>query len=479
MFFRKQIAELVKKYNLDFHFASNYHKLIEWCANNPERWPSSESKDIEEKKLGMWCHARRTEYKKGTLLVERIEALNAINFPWAPREEEFQSNLARLEEWRANNPERWPTSVSKDIEERKLGIWCKSRRKEYKKDALLVERREALNAINFPWSLRNPPEDIDISKLKTSENDGNILPNLSKNKKTDSNKQKIIYQQYADLINRSTFGGLLWNLKYGEKINKQGSNNTKQRAVNLTRNFYSGGLGYLLNTFLDNGLLHIAEYAPSKGTTFSIYKSNPEDDGSLKGKIARLIKYLNSEMVQADKRSQYIKTEAEKLLEQILINLPDENTLDQEEANRIAYLLKKEHYYFNSWLITKFLMNNVQRVWLFNTAVKTFEIFNKELSILLRTAEDNINENQLQLVHLLQDELLTYLYVYHNYLELKINNGQYAEDLEIIDLFVEDYYARYFEEQDFNADEYFNTIKQRRDDFQELVTKYLTKLIKK
>ena len=65
-------------------------KFIELCGfrkNNPTKWPSQSSNDINEKNLGLWCNHQRMRYlgklkKYKEFPKERCAKLNSIHFNW-------------------------------------------------------------------------------------------------------------------------------------------------------------------------------------------------------------------------------------------------------------------------------------------------------------------------------------------------------------------------------------------------------------
>jgi hypothetical protein len=104
--------------------------------------------------LGSWCHSRRTEYEKGQLSQEHIDALEALGFLWDPLEEDFQEALGYLKGYKAEHGDcRVPHSFKTDDGFR-LGSWCRSRRAQYPKGRLSQERIDALEALGFIWDLR-------------------------------------------------------------------------------------------------------------------------------------------------------------------------------------------------------------------------------------------------------------------------------------------------------------------------------------
>jgi superfamily II DNA/RNA helicase len=120
-------------------FQSRYQALLLFAEKN-QRTPSMTDKDPEAKRLGQWCHTRRTEYKKKTLSQDRIQMLKKVPYwAWDPIEEQFQSQYQAPLLFAEKN-QRTPSETDKDPETKRLGIWCNTRRKEYKKKTLSQDR---------------------------------------------------------------------------------------------------------------------------------------------------------------------------------------------------------------------------------------------------------------------------------------------------------------------------------------------------
>jgi len=118
-------------------------------------------------RLGAWCAVRRTQRKGGKLSLERIAALDALGFTWAPFEEAFHSGLAELAAYveahgDAGVPKRYtsPTGF-------RLGPWCVSRRNDLKAGRLTAERVAALDALGFVWDPLQETFEAGLAELAT------------------------------------------------------------------------------------------------------------------------------------------------------------------------------------------------------------------------------------------------------------------------------------------------------------------------
>ena len=130
-----------------------YGLLKQFRQLNPTRWPSSTIENPDERKLGLWCLTKRQAFKKGELTLDRKKALDDIGFQWDPYEEDFQNNLNLLKDFRSKNPNEWPSQISDNKSESKLGGWCTARRKDFKKGKLLRNRVKALEDLGFSWDV--------------------------------------------------------------------------------------------------------------------------------------------------------------------------------------------------------------------------------------------------------------------------------------------------------------------------------------
>jgi superfamily II DNA or RNA helicase len=126
--------------------SDNFHRQVQdylsFVTTN-QRLPSYASKNIEEKKLGSWCVARRAQ--RNTMSKKRRELLEDLPFwTWDPFADEFQNKVQAYISFVTNN-NRSPNSESKITEEQKLGAWCQNcRQVRYK---FSKERLEILEAL--------------------------------------------------------------------------------------------------------------------------------------------------------------------------------------------------------------------------------------------------------------------------------------------------------------------------------------------
>lgn len=160
------------------HWITEYEKRLQT--------PSSHSKDIEEKRAGLWQGIQRVAYKNGTLSQERIKELVASpGWEWGPQRvaykqgplsQEHIKELVASPEWewgpqraQKDTTYRWeeqlqhwiiqyeklqrkPSTISKDSEEKRAGIWQHTQRTTYNKGILSQERIDELEGIpGWEW----------------------------------------------------------------------------------------------------------------------------------------------------------------------------------------------------------------------------------------------------------------------------------------------------------------------------------------
>ena len=119
-----------------------FEKLKEFINENNKR-PSGESKNAEEKQLGIWLSKQLRNYKNAEMNEER-------NNLWTPFLEEYEKhfltddeiwlkNFEKLKKF-INNNQRRPSTISKNTEEKRLGQWSSQQHKHYKNKEMSEER---------------------------------------------------------------------------------------------------------------------------------------------------------------------------------------------------------------------------------------------------------------------------------------------------------------------------------------------------
>jgi superfamily II DNA or RNA helicase len=142
--------------DLDAVWTNNYDAVKKWYNDHNGQKPSSESKDAEEKRLGLWCGTQRTNKKKGKLDEDRIEQLEKIvGWEWElDLDAVWTNNYNEVKKWYNDHNGQKPSETSKDAEEKRLGKWCGTQRTNKKKGKLDEDRIEQLELIvGWEWEL--------------------------------------------------------------------------------------------------------------------------------------------------------------------------------------------------------------------------------------------------------------------------------------------------------------------------------------
>ena len=123
--------------------------------NKLQKNPSKYSNDPKEKRAGLWMMHIRASYKKGRLSQERIDELEAIpGWKWGTHREEVYTWEEHLQHWITEYEKRLqtPSSHSKDLEEKRAGVWQGTQRVAYKNGTLSQERiKELVASPGWEW----------------------------------------------------------------------------------------------------------------------------------------------------------------------------------------------------------------------------------------------------------------------------------------------------------------------------------------
>ncbi|KAL7514863.1 hypothetical protein ACHAXN_012150 [Cyclotella atomus] len=149
-----------------------YDKLVTFKQENGHCRVPCRYKDDPD--LGGWVKFQREKYKRGSMIEDRIELLNAIGFTWSIRDislnaaaadgqsipirttylkQKWQEQYDKLVSFQQQHGHcRVPNRYKSD---EFLGSWVKSQREQYKRGSMSQDRIELLNNIGFTWSVRN------------------------------------------------------------------------------------------------------------------------------------------------------------------------------------------------------------------------------------------------------------------------------------------------------------------------------------
>jgi len=129
-------------------------QLVLFRKKNPDRWPSKDVKDREEKLLGSWCNNNRMWYKGklkgvGPYPEYRQKKLEGIGFKWHQdeRERRWHKKYQEIRKYRKENPGKWPP-----VKMYHLYKWMQNQRRFYRKGTLQQERIDLLNKLGFVWN---------------------------------------------------------------------------------------------------------------------------------------------------------------------------------------------------------------------------------------------------------------------------------------------------------------------------------------
>jgi superfamily II DNA or RNA helicase len=127
--------------------------------NKLQTAPSQISNETEEKRAGVWQSTQRTAKKGGTLSVERSAELEAIpGWEWGTEREETYTWEEQRTHWITvyTRIQKAPSTISKEKEEKRAGIWQSNQRKAKKTGTLYAERIAELEAIpGWEWGTEN------------------------------------------------------------------------------------------------------------------------------------------------------------------------------------------------------------------------------------------------------------------------------------------------------------------------------------
>ena len=161
----------------------NWDEMLERLKTFKEQYQTFQipKKTNEEKQLASWIFTQRISNNNGKLSQDRIDKLNAIQFPWvigrgrrkiganATLKKEKINNLSVEKLRKHKHDDRWMemfdkikkyTDQYKDFyiprspdEYNQLRIWAITQRIAYKSNKLSQERIATLNSIQFPWTI--------------------------------------------------------------------------------------------------------------------------------------------------------------------------------------------------------------------------------------------------------------------------------------------------------------------------------------
>ena len=125
--------------------------------------------------LRVWCTHQRKAKKSGTLSLERIARLEALEFAWEPFEAAWEDMVNRLAAYKAQHGN---CDVPQDHNsDRQLGTWCAVQRHARKIGRHSAERIARLDALGFVWGPKKAVWEDKFSRLvayKAQHGDCNV-----------------------------------------------------------------------------------------------------------------------------------------------------------------------------------------------------------------------------------------------------------------------------------------------------------------
>jgi superfamily II DNA or RNA helicase len=175
------LSENIKKLN---SFEESYDELKKWIEIN-DALPSRYSKNKIEKKLGRFCARMREKKTIKNINDEQHNELEKLKHWYWKKEDTFDNIYDKVKEWICHN-NKLPSSISKNITEKKYGKWCISMRKN-KKNKLLNEKKiNKLNKLSgWYWN-----KEETFNKMFD-----NVVIWINKNKRIPSNKSKNVLEK--------------------------------------------------------------------------------------------------------------------------------------------------------------------------------------------------------------------------------------------------------------------------------------------
>lgn len=152
--------------------------LWDFLAAHDGQYPSTRSRDLEEKDLAKWVSSQRGFYKRGKLMDSRIPVLESLpGWHWDPLAARWEQYLVELEEFLAATEGEYPKPTAEDPKAKSLGTWVTTQRANYAKGTISDDRVEALEALpGWQWTVRDYEElwETRFTSLKKwlSEHDG-------------------------------------------------------------------------------------------------------------------------------------------------------------------------------------------------------------------------------------------------------------------------------------------------------------------
>jgi hypothetical protein len=192
--------------------------------------------------LGHWTNGVRSRYRAGKLSAERVEILNALEFPWdspvlTEREIEWERFYAELNEFKKIYGH---CDVPEGAKYKKLRRWCILQRRRGETGDLVIDPKylNRLNAIGFSWEgSQDKVFQYNFSKLKEyKEKHGHCLVNIDEDRELASwsrrlrNRKTWLPSEYKARLNSIEFE---WNTPKGYFMSLKHNSQWKKKFIEL------------------------------------------------------------------------------------------------------------------------------------------------------------------------------------------------------------------------------------------------------
>ena len=209
-------------------FEETFEKIKKWI-NVHGSLPSRYSKNNEEQKLGHWCNRQQCNKRKNALTSNRVKKLETLlDWSWGSNKKQeiktFDEMYNKVKKW-VGKHDRIPSGQSNDGKEKQLGVWCCTRRGDYKKNKLNNDKITRLeNILHWYWSRDNFDEMYNslikfikenkrLPKSNSQDANEKMLSTWCLNKKADYKNDKLSKERINKLNEL-----LYWN--WGSKTKK-------------------------------------------------------------------------------------------------------------------------------------------------------------------------------------------------------------------------------------------------------------------
>lgn len=149
-----QVAELDTLFSESVNrWQKAFDRLLAFRSANPNRWPRQDEEYPDGFGLGKWCWRQISEYHHGTLKKDRLSLLREVELPLEAglRMGRWFLQLRHLDDFRLENPDRWPYLSESFPFGNKLGLWFWRQAKLFSEGALGAEKVKALNRLGSDW----------------------------------------------------------------------------------------------------------------------------------------------------------------------------------------------------------------------------------------------------------------------------------------------------------------------------------------